>query len=166
MSDVFGSMVKQRMTGQTAAQADWLIGEGLLANGIKGVALRSMKAPGTAYDDARLGGKDPQPATMADYVDTDDDDGGVHINSGIPNRAFFLAATAFGGSSWDRAGKIWYAALGRPDAEVDRDVHPVRHPDQCAGEDAVRRRRPEDGEGGVEAGRHHGPLSGRPGRRS
>jgi Zn-dependent metalloprotease len=86
----------------------------LLAKGIKGVALRSMKAPGTAYDDARLGGKDPQPATMAGYVDTDDDDGGVHINSGIPNRAFFLVATALGGSSWDRAGKIWYAALADP----------------------------------------------------
>ena len=114
MSDVFGSMVKQRMKGQTAAQADWLIGAGLLAKGINGVALRSMKAPGTAYDDAKLGGKDPQPATMADYVDTDDDDGGVHINSGIPNRAFSLVATALGGSSWDRAGKIWYAALADP----------------------------------------------------
>ena len=33
---------------------------------------------------------------------------GVHINSGIPNRAFYLAATAFGGDPWDRAGKIWY----------------------------------------------------------
>ena len=114
MSDVFGSMVKQRLAEQTAAQADWLIGEGLLATGINGVALRSMKAPGTAYDDAKLGGKDPQPATMADYVDTDDDDGGVHINSGIPNRAFYLAATAFGGSSWEQAGKIWYATLADP----------------------------------------------------
>jgi len=114
MSDVFGSMVKQRMKRQTAAQADWLIGEGLLAKGITGVALRSMKAPGTAYDDAKLGGKDPQPATMAGYVDTDDDDGGVHINSGIPNRAFALVATALGGSSWDRAGRIWYAALSDP----------------------------------------------------
>ena len=73
-----------------------------------------MKAPGTAYDDAKLGGKDPQPATMADYVETDDDDGGVHINSGIPNRAFHLAAVRFGGSSWERAGKIWYAALSDP----------------------------------------------------
>ena len=151
--------------GQTAAQADWLIGEGLLAKGINGVALRSMKAPGTAYDDAKLGGKDPQPATMADYVDTDDDDGGVHINSGIPNRAFSLVATAFGGSSWDRAGKIWYAALADPAAEVHGDVHPVRHPHQRAGEGAVRRRRPADGQGGVEGGRHHGSLSRRPGRR-
>ena len=114
MSDVFGSIVKQWQANETAAQADWLIGEGLLAARINGVALRSMKAPGTAYDDPKLGGKDPQPATMADYVETTDDDGGVHINSGIPNRAFYLAATAFGGSSWEHAGRIWYAALADP----------------------------------------------------
>ena len=49
-----------------------------------------MKAPGTAYDDDVLG-KDPQPATMDDYVRTGRDNGGVHINSGIPNHAFYLA---------------------------------------------------------------------------
>jgi Zn-dependent metalloprotease len=114
VSDVFGSIVKQHGLQQTAAEADWLIGAGLLVDGVNGVALRSMKAPGTAYDDAVLGGKDPQPATMADYVDTSDDEGGVHINSGIPNHAFYLAATAFGGSSWERAGKIWYATLADP----------------------------------------------------
>jgi Zn-dependent metalloprotease len=114
MSDVFGSLVKQRLNGETAEEADWLIGEGLFTPRVDGVALRSMQAPGTAYDDPQLGGKDPQPATMADYVETDDDDGGVHINSGIPNRAFFLAATAFGGPSWERAGAIWFATLSDP----------------------------------------------------
>ncbi len=114
VSDVFGSIVKQYGLDQTASEADWLIGEGLLADGIDGVALRSMKAPGTAYDDPLLGGKDPQPATMDDFVDTDDDDGGVHINSGIPNHAFYLTATAFGGPAWERAGQIWYATLSDP----------------------------------------------------
>ncbi len=114
VSDVFGSIVKQHLLDQTASEADWLIGEGLLADGIDGVALRSMKAPGTAYDDPLLGGKDPQPATMDDFVDTDDDDGGVHINSGIPNHAFYLTATAFAGPAWERAGQIWYATLGDP----------------------------------------------------
>ncbi|HEY6865806.1 MAG TPA: M4 family metallopeptidase [Candidatus Eisenbacteria bacterium] len=109
-SDVFGSLVKQYHLGQTAADADWLIGAGLFARGVQGVALRSMKAPGTAYDDPRLG-KDPQPASMKDYVQTHEDSGGVHINSGIPNRAFYLAATAIGGRAWERAGKIWYVAL-------------------------------------------------------
>uniref|UniRef100_UPI0034DB1F06 M4 family metallopeptidase n=1 Tax=Streptomyces adonidis TaxID=3231367 RepID=UPI0034DB1F06 len=51
MSDVFGSLIKQYSLGQTADQADWLIGAGLLAPRVTGVALRSMKAPGTAYDD-------------------------------------------------------------------------------------------------------------------
>ncbi len=110
MSDVFGSLVKQRTLKQTAAKADWLIGAGLLKPKIHGKALRSMKAPGTAYDDPVLG-KDPQPATMKDYVKTSSDNGGVHINSGIPNHAFYLAAVEIGGNAWKKAGKIWYIAL-------------------------------------------------------
>src|SRR5439155_822518 len=65
-SDVFGSLVKQWKLKQTADKADWLIGAGLLSKSVNGVALRSMKAPGTAYDDPQLG-KDPQPAHMKDY---------------------------------------------------------------------------------------------------
>jgi hypothetical protein len=110
ISDVFGICVKQRHLGQSAADADWLIGEGIFLPGINGVALRSMKEPGTAYDDPKIG-KDPQVGSMADYVDTTDDDGGVHINSGIPNKAFYLAATVIGGDAWQGAGTIWYAAL-------------------------------------------------------
>ena len=63
-----------------------------------------MAAPGTAYDDPVIG-KDPQPADMAHYVDTTDDNGGVHINSGIPNRAFYLAATAIGGYRLGEGGQ-------------------------------------------------------------
>lgn len=110
ISDVFGSLVKQRALGQDAASADWLIGEGLFAPGIHGVALRSMKAPGTAYDDPAIG-KDPQPASMDGYVETTDDNGGVHINSGIPNHAFYLASTAIGGDAWQQSGQIWYDVL-------------------------------------------------------
>jgi Zn-dependent metalloprotease len=116
LSDVFGSLVKQYAADpkQTAEEADWLIGEGLLASAVQGVALRSMKDPGTAYDDPGLG-KDPQPASMTGYVDTTDDNGGVHINSGIPNRAFYLAAAGFGGYAWEKAGQVWFAALSSPD---------------------------------------------------
>jgi Zn-dependent metalloprotease len=110
MSDVFGSLVKQWVAKQTAAKADWLIGKGLFTNKIHGVALRSMKEPGTAYNDPSLG-KDPQPAHMKDYYKGSADNGGVHINSGIPNRAFYLTAIALGGSAWEKAGKIWYGAL-------------------------------------------------------
>ena len=110
ISDVFGSLVKQHSLGQTAAQADWLIGAGLFTANVQGVALRSMKAPGTAYDDPVLG-KDPQPDHMSGYVNTTSDNGGVHINSGIPNKAFYLAAIALGGNAWDVAGNIWYRTL-------------------------------------------------------
>ena len=110
ISDVFGSMVKQFSLNQDAGAADWLIGAGLFTAKIHGVALRSMKAPGTAYNDPNIG-KDPQPADMAHYVNTASDNGGVHINSGIPNHAFYLLAVALGGKSWDKAGKIWYATL-------------------------------------------------------
>jgi Zn-dependent metalloprotease len=108
ISDVFGSLVKQYVLKQTASEADWLIGSGLLT--FRNQALRSMKAPGTAYDNALMG-KDPQPADMAHYVQTDEDNGGVHINSGIPNHAFYLLATALGGNAWERAGQIWYDTI-------------------------------------------------------
>lgn len=110
MSDVFGAMVKQYALGQDAKDADWLIGAELLAPGIEGRALRDMMNPGTAYDDPKLGA-DPQPASMADYVTTASDNGGVHINSGIPNRAFALAAVALGGKSWEGVGQVWYDVL-------------------------------------------------------
>ena len=109
-ADVFGIMVKQHGLKVTAGKADWLIGKGIFMPGIKGKALRSMKDPGTAYNDKRLG-KDPQPAHMDGYVTTQEDNGGVHINSGIPNRAFCLTATRIGGYAWEKAGKIWYLAL-------------------------------------------------------
>jgi Zn-dependent metalloprotease len=110
MSDVFGSLVKQRLLGQTADQADWIIGEGLFTPNVNGVGIRSMKAPGTAYDDPVLG-KDPQPANMSDYVNTTSDNGGVHINSGIPNHAFYVTSIEIGGNAWEKAGRIWYVTL-------------------------------------------------------
>ncbi len=120
VSDVFGSLVKQRQLGQDAASADWLIGAGLFTPSVHGVALRSMKAPGTAYDDPRLG-KDPQPATMAGYVQTTDDNGGVHLNSGIPNHAFYLAAVAVGGYAWEGMGQVWYDVLTGGSLPADAD---------------------------------------------
>lgn len=114
MSDVFGVLVKQYSLRQSAEQADWLIGAEILTPAFAGDALRSMKAPGTAYSNPMLG-NDPQPAHMDDYVNLPDtargDWGGVHINSGIPNKAFYLAATAIGGFAWEAPGHIWYESL-------------------------------------------------------
>jgi len=110
MSDVFGSLVKQHVRGQLATEADWIIGEGLFTPNVNGVGIRSMKEPGTAYNDPVLG-RDPQPAHMRDYVVTQSDNGGVHINSGIPNRAFYVTAFNIGGYAWEKAGQIWYVTL-------------------------------------------------------
>lgn len=109
-SDVFGSLVKQRINNQAASEADWLIGAGLFTNNVNGDAIRSMKNPGSAYDDPLLG-KDPQPGHMDQYVETTSDNGGVHINSGIPNKAFYNIAMELGGYAWEKAGKIWYLTL-------------------------------------------------------
>jgi Zn-dependent metalloprotease len=106
ISDVIGIMVKQFILGLLAEQSDWYIGAGLFMPRVKGYAIRSMAAPGTAYDDPILG-RDPQPAHMRDYVVTREDNGGVHINSGILNHAFYLAATAIGGRVWLILGKVW-----------------------------------------------------------
>lgn len=120
VADVFGSLVKQFLAGQTAEQADkdptgWLIGDELIDDTkVKSksghTALRSLKAPGTAFDDP-VWGKDPQPDRMSKYVNTLKDRGGVHTNSGIPNKAFYLAATAIKGKAWEKAGLVWYQTI-------------------------------------------------------
>ena len=118
VSDVFGALVEQKLLGQPATEATWLIGEGLFTPEVSGRALRSLAAPGTAYDDDVLG-KDPQPADMSGYVETSSDNGGVHLNSGIPNHAFYLAATRLGGFAWERAGQIWYDTITEPNFPAD-----------------------------------------------
>jgi hypothetical protein len=125
MSDVFGSLVKQWVKNQTAEQADWLIGAELFAPGFDSGglgALRSMKSPGQAYDNDLLG-KDPQPDNVSKYVQLPDteagDNGGVHVNSGIPNKAFYETAIRIGGYAWEAPGHIWYESLkaSNPDTE-------------------------------------------------
>lgn len=110
VSDVFGALVEQYAMGQDAAAATWLIGEGVFTDLVQGRALRSLLEPGTAYDDDVLG-RDPQPGHLRDFVHTLDDNGGVHLNSGIPNRAFALAAVELGGFAWEHAGRVWYDVL-------------------------------------------------------
>ena len=109
-ADVFGVMVKQWKKGQTAAQADWLIGAGIMGPATKAKSLRTFKA-GKAYEDDPLLGTDPQPKHLRDKYKGSADNGGVHINSGIPNHAFYLAAMKIGGRSWLRAGRIWYRTM-------------------------------------------------------
>jgi Zn-dependent metalloprotease len=112
-SDVFGIMIKQRMRNEDVKESNWLIGENVLLG--NNYALRSLKAPGTAYLNHPEIGDDPQPATMNDFIKLPDtaagDWGGVHYNSGIPNFAFYVTAFNLGGFAWEKAGRIWYGAL-------------------------------------------------------
>lgn len=107
LSDVFGIAIKQYHLKQTAQDADWLIGADIMGPTLKGQALRSMKAPGTAFDN-KLMGKDQQPDHMRNYYQGERDNHGVHINSGIPNKAFYLVAIEIG---TDKAALIWYNAM-------------------------------------------------------
>jgi Zn-dependent metalloprotease len=73
--------------------------------------IRDMEQPGTAFTDDPALGSDPQPDHMKHIYTGPGDSGGVHINSGIPNRAFVLVAQAVGGPAWETPGQIWYQAM-------------------------------------------------------
>lgn len=109
-SDIMGALSVQWTLKQTVEQADWLIGANIFTDKVAGVALRSLKAPGSAFDDPIIG-KDPQVAHFSQYVRTEEDYGGVHLNSGIPNHAFYLASQRLGGYAWEHTGQIWYKTL-------------------------------------------------------
>lgn len=110
-SDVFGVLVRQWKEGVSVEKANWLVGADVLMPAATRRAIRDMEHPGTAFVDDPVLGTDPQPAHMDAIYTGAADRGGVHINSGIPNRAFVLAAQAIGGKSWETAGRIWYDAM-------------------------------------------------------
>ena len=104
ISDVFGSMFRQWRANQDVAHADWLIGKDIMGPGAiaKGfTCLRDMSNPAAKHCLA------PQPTNFKQYTDGMD----PHYSSGIPNFAFYKAAMAVGGNSWEKVGKIWYQAL-------------------------------------------------------
>ena len=109
-ADVFGSLVKQWKRKQTAAKADWLIGPDIMGPGTTAKSLRTFKE-GRAYENDPNLGTDPQPKHLKNKYTGTADAGGVHINSGIPNHAFFLVAMELGGRAWEKAGHIWYRTL-------------------------------------------------------
>jgi len=109
-ADVMGSLVKQWKRGETAKQADWQIGPDIMGAGVTATCLRTLTEK-KAYANDPVLGDDPQPKHLKDKFTGSEDHGGVHINSGIPNHAFYLAATAIGGKAWQKAGLVWYKAL-------------------------------------------------------
>lgn len=109
MADVFGVLIstyhKYNVAGGnswTFNSADWVVGDGIYTPSIPGDALRSLVNP-TLYD---------QPDNMRDYKNLPDtesgDNGGVHINSGIPNKAAYLIAKRIG---MEKTARIYYRAL-------------------------------------------------------
>jgi Zn-dependent metalloprotease len=110
-ADVFGILVRQWKKGETALKASWLIGAEVLVPAPTRRGIRDMENPGTAFVNDPDLGTDPQPAHMSKIYTGPRDRGGVHINSGIPNRAFVLAAKALKGNAWAVAGRIWYDTL-------------------------------------------------------
>lgn len=108
--DVFGAIVTQWHLGQSVAEAVWRIGKGamLSTSGIE--SIRTFTEEKAFVGHIYLG-DDVQPKHMRDFVRTTDDRGGIHINSGIPNHAFYLAATALGGNIWERAGLVWLNSI-------------------------------------------------------
>ncbi|MBU6453066.1 MAG: M4 family metallopeptidase [Cyanobacteria bacterium REEB67] len=133
MSDVFGVGLRQWAKKLTVDKDSWLVGPGIFMPSIKGKALRSMTNPGTAYNDPKLG-KDPQPDHYSKLYTGSSDNGGVHINSGIPNKAFATFAIAVGGNSWDVALPVWFESncgTNRIDSSADFATFAAKTVDNC-----------------------------------
>lgn len=117
-ADVFGILVSQWRRNETAGRTAWTVGAEIMGPAVKARGLRTFKARKAFQDDPLLG-TDPQPKHMEGFYRGDKDRGGVHINSGIPNHAFYRTAREIGGRAWERAGQIWYRALLRLGPEAD-----------------------------------------------
>ncbi|HET7629574.1 MAG TPA: M4 family metallopeptidase [Bacillales bacterium] len=89
MSDVFGVLIEWE---------SYVVGDEVYTPGVYGDALRSLKNPP----------KYGQPDHMSEYVYTSSDNGGVHTNSGIPNKAGYLTMSQIGRS---KSAQIYYRAL-------------------------------------------------------
>jgi Zn-dependent metalloprotease len=91
-SDVFGVIIEDQN-----GNGNWLMGEDCF---IRGTAFRSLSNP-SAYGD---------PENMSEYYYTTSDNGGVHTNSGIPNKAAYNVYNNLGGD-FTKLGAIYYRAL-------------------------------------------------------
>jgi Zn-dependent metalloprotease len=117
-ADVFGITIRQWKLKTPAATAEWRIGTDIMGPGVKAECLRDF-GPDKAYVDDPLLGTDPQPKTLKDEYKGTDDNGGVHINSGIPNHAYYVFAKAVGGNAWDVPAAIWYETMQKLSHDSD-----------------------------------------------
>jgi Zn-dependent metalloprotease len=109
-ADVMGALVVQWHRKQDVNTADWYMGGDVLGPKAKIKGIRTFKAE-KAYENDSVFGTDSQPKHYRDLFTGRQDNGGVHINSGIPNHAFYLAAKQLGGYAWEKTGKIWYETM-------------------------------------------------------
>lgn len=115
LSDVFSCIIDQWVNNTKIDEAQWVIGDICMVD-IEGksYSLRSLADPGSAYINHPYMGTDDQPSTYDEKYTGKADNGGVHINSGIPNYAFYLFCKAIGGVSWTIPCKIWYTTITNP----------------------------------------------------
>jgi Zn-dependent metalloprotease len=109
-ADAMSLLVEQWYKDQTVKKADWWLGGELLAPIVGAKGIRTFTEE-KAYEDNPYLGTDPQPKHYKDKYTGPQDNGGVHINSGIPNHAFYRVAMELGGNAWKKAGVIWYKTL-------------------------------------------------------
>jgi Zn-dependent metalloprotease len=109
-ADVFGVLVRQWKKKENAKTADWTVGKECLGPDVEASGLRTFLAE-KAFENDPILGTDIQPKHYADKYNGSADYGGVHINSGIPNHAFYVTAHQLGGQAWKDAGQIWYDTL-------------------------------------------------------
>ncbi len=102
-ADVFGTAVKQWAAKETEKTANWLMGEICMMGKFQGKAIRSMKAPADVSVVLSA-----QPDNMSKIFKGTADNGGVHVNSGIPNKAFYLVSMDIG---TQKAAKLWFETL-------------------------------------------------------
>ena len=117
--DVMAISAVQRHLKQDVDAAEWIVGREILGPALADVeGVRSFTNQ-PAYAGHIVLGTDPQPKHMMDYVVSDEDNGAVHTNSGIPNHAFYLAAREIGGKVWEKTARIWYEAFTDLDDDAD-----------------------------------------------
>jgi thermolysin len=113
-SDVFGTLLERHVRPEGW---NWRIGEDCFTPDVPGDGLRHMDDPHAVADGGFTADDDPD--HYSERYTGPLDNGGVHINSGIPNKAFFLLSEGgthhLGGSmagiGHDKAGQVWYRAL-------------------------------------------------------
>lgn len=134
-ADIFGYLVE-------GEAGDYRIGEDVVTNVFPSGAMRNLQNPNNGASgpsDFRW-----QPAHMDEFQNLpntqEGDNGGVHINSGIPNRAFYLFSShpAVGDT---RAERVYYRALEqyltRSSQFIDLRIAVVRAAEDLYGSDVV-----------------------------